>query len=74
MPNPTLTRDLAFAAALDAGNRAARIRYANDMSSGKPWTVDDYNACWATFDRLWPPCKDGWPASECPDCRAQQVA
>ena len=43
-----LTRELAFAAAWDAGNRHAK---ANGRTV---WTADDYNAAVAEFDRLWP--------------------
>jgi len=43
-----LTRNLAWAAAMDAAN--ARMR----KSGRKAWDLDDYNSAVATFDRLWP--------------------
>ena len=43
-----LTREIAWAASTDAGNRSMR-------SSGREtWSEDDYNAAVAEFDRLWP--------------------
>lgn len=43
-----LTRELAYAAARDAGNRAMR-------AAGRTiWDAEDYNHAAAEFDRLWP--------------------
>lgn len=44
----TLSRDLAWAAAQDAGCRA--MRKANRTA----WNVDDYNEAIRTFNRVWP--------------------
>lgn len=48
MSRPTMTRDLAMAAARDAATAAMR------HAGRRAWSVDDYNLCVATFDRLWP--------------------
>jgi hypothetical protein len=45
---PLLTRDIAWAAARDAGN--ARMR----AGSRRAWSRGDYNAAVAEFNRLWP--------------------
>lgn len=43
-----LTRPLAMAASMDAGDRHMK-------QHGRTfWNEDDYNAAWAEFDRLWP--------------------
>lgn len=43
-----LTRDLAWAAATDAGNRSMR------QAGRTKWSQRDYNAAIREFDRLWP--------------------
>lgn len=55
MTRLAMTYDLAHAAAWDAGNRS--------MKAGKRtrWSLEDRDACWREFDRLWP-----WP-EECTD-------
>lgn len=48
----SLTRELAVAAATDAGDLSMR-------SAGRDvWNADDYNAACAEFERLWPLEKD----------------
>jgi hypothetical protein len=47
-----LTRKIAWAAALDAASRSMR----NNLREA--WNEDDYNACVAEFDRLWPEERD----------------
>lgn len=43
-----MTYDLAHRAGWDAGNRSMK-------TAGRTvWNEDDYNACWAEFNRLWP--------------------
>jgi hypothetical protein len=55
-PNPPrLTRDVAWAAAHDAGNRS--MRHAGRTS----WNEDDYNAAVEEFNRLWPYENPGGP-------------
>ena len=48
MPRIVMTRELAHAAATDAGNRA--------MRAGKRtvWSPEDYAVACREFDRLWP--------------------
>lgn len=43
-----MTESLARAAAQDAGNRSMR------KAGRKAWNMDDWNAAWDEFDRLWP--------------------
>lgn len=43
-----LTRDIAWAAATDAGNRSMR------KSGRTAWNWEDYNAACAEFNRIWP--------------------
>ena len=44
----TITYEIAHAAGWDAGNRSMR-------SAGRlHWNEEDYNACWAEFNRLYP--------------------
>ena len=43
-----MTEQLARAAAWDAANRSMRA------AGREHWNEDDYNACWAEFNRLWP--------------------
>ena len=50
MPLPTLTRDLARAAAADAANRQARA------AGRAAWSEEDYNLACAEFERLCPTC------------------
>lgn len=51
----TLTRDLAWAAATDAGNR--RMRKAGRTA----WSEEDYGVATREFDRLWPAERDLQP-------------
>lgn len=48
-----LTRDLAWSASIDAGNRSMRA------AGRKAWNAEDYLAAAREFDRLWPASKDG---------------
>jgi hypothetical protein len=48
MAHIKLTRDLAYAAATDAGNRHMR------KNGREHWNEDDYNVAAAEFNRLWP--------------------
>ena len=48
MARPTMTREIAWAAAQDEANRSMR------KAGRKAWSRDDYNAAVETFDRLWP--------------------
>ena len=43
-----LTYELALAAGKDAAMRSMRA------AGREHWNEDDYNACWAEFNRLWP--------------------
>lgn len=43
----TVTREIAWAASLDEGNRCMR------RGGRKAWNEDDYNAACDLFDRLW---------------------
>ena len=45
---PTMTFELAHAAASDAGNRSMR------KAGRSRWNEDDWNSMVETFDRLWP--------------------
>ena len=54
-PRITLTRALAWAASMDAGNRSAR------KAGRKAWASEDLDAAIAEFDRLWPRERDGFP-------------
>lgn len=54
---PKLTRELAWAASTDAGNRAMR------KAGRAAWSKDDYNAAVREFDRLWPQELDGFPSN-----------
>jgi len=53
MPPIRITRELAFAASLDAGNRA--------MSAGQrsTWNEEDADVASRVFNRLWPRCPHG---------------
>jgi len=70
---PKLTRELAWAAAQDAGNRAMR------KAGRHAWNRDDYNIAAREFDRLWPEERDYIPSSPVrdrsltEDYRLQQV-
>lgn len=44
----TMTRDLAWAAAMDEANRSMR------RGGRKAWSREDYNVAVDTFNRLWP--------------------
>ena len=44
----TLTRELAWAAAMDAGNRAMR------KAGRSKWSEEDFITACDEFDRLWP--------------------
>jgi hypothetical protein len=53
-----LTKQLAYAAAHDAGNRHMR-------AAGRTvWAVNDYNVACATFDRLWSRDRDTSPTHQ----------
>ena len=47
-----LTRDLAWSASLDAGNRSMR------KAGRTAWNEDDYNTAVDEFNRLWPVERD----------------
>ncbi len=47
MPRITITRELAHAAASDAGNRSKR------KGRRSRWNEDDWNAACDEFERLW---------------------
>lgn len=47
-----LTRDLAWAAAQDAGDASMR------KAGRTHWSAEDYNVCVRTFERLWPEERD----------------
>lgn len=47
-----LTRDLAWSAATDAGNRSMRA------AGRRRWSRADYSAAVREFDRLWPVAND----------------
>lgn len=58
-----LTREIAWAASTDAGNRAMR------HGGRTAWSREDYNAAVAEFDRLWPLHRDGFAdRCRCPEC------
>ena len=48
----TLSRDLAWAAVTDAGNRSMRA------AARSVWSEQDFNAAAREFNRLWPPEND----------------
>jgi len=48
MTKRTITREIALAAAKDAGNRSMR------QAGRGAWNREDYNAVVREFDRLWP--------------------
>jgi hypothetical protein len=60
MPRIELTRELAWAASMDAGNRAMRA------AGRKSWTEEDSNAAWREFNRLWPLCTHKAERGCCP--------
>jgi hypothetical protein len=63
MPLMKLTRELAFAASLDAGNRAMRA------AGRKKWSRADQLVATREFNRLWPLCPHLLePESWCPTC------
>ena len=47
-----MSREIAWAAAWDAGNRSMR------KAGREVWNEDDYNAACAEFERLWPVERD----------------
>jgi hypothetical protein len=50
MSRPVLTRELAFAASLDAANRAM-------WAAGRTeWSIEDQTVASQCFDQLWPRC------------------
>ena len=53
MPPIRITRELAFAASLDAGNRSM---WAGQRTT---WTEQDADVAAAAFNRLWPRCPHG---------------
>ncbi len=57
-----MTRELAYAASLDAGNRA--------MNAGnrKAWSEQDYDVVIREFRRLWPDCPHGCEPQNCFYC------
>ena len=62
MPRVKLTRELAYAASVDAGNRAMRA------AGRKAWTQDDQRIAIREFDRLWPLCEHGVDRECCAFC------
>lgn len=63
MPLIRMTRELAFAASLDAANRAMRA------AGRKRWSKQDKLAASREFNRLWPVCEHGIePESFCFFC------
>ena len=62
MPLIKMTRELAYAASLDAGNRAMRA------GGRKTWNEEDYRAVSREFDRLWPDCPHGCEPQNCCIC------
>ncbi len=57
-----LTRELAFAASLDQGNRVMRA------AGRKQWSKSDQLAASAEFKRLWPACKHKLEPGQCDLC------
>ena len=57
-----MTRELAYAASLDAGNRAMRA------GGRTAWSEDDYNTVIREFRRLWPHCPHGCEPQDCYLC------
>lgn len=53
MPPIRITRELAFAASLDAGNRAM------SEDQRQTWTEEDALVAARTFNKLWPRCSHG---------------
>jgi len=62
MPPIKLTRELAFAASMDAGNRAMRA------AGRKVWSKEDQMAALREFERLWPDCPHGCEPQNCCVC------
>ena len=62
MPRIHLTRELAFAASLDAGNRAMQAAGRN------AWSRADQLAASREFHRLWPDCPHGCEPQNCINC------
>lgn len=61
-----MTRELAFAASLDAANHSMRA------AARSSWNEDDYDVATRDFDRLWPLCEHGVERGECRLCDADQ--
>lgn len=57
-----LTRELAFAASMDAGNSAMRA------AGRKAWSKEDQTAAWRELQRLWPDCPHGCEPQNCALC------
>jgi hypothetical protein len=57
-----MTRDLAYAASLDAGNRAMH------RGGRKTWIESDYEEVNREFTRLWPDCPHGCEPQNCIYC------
>lgn len=68
MPIIQMTRELALAASLDAGNRAMRA------AGRKRWSKQDQLAATHEFNRLWSCCEHGIePESLCFFCDRDQI-
>lgn len=57
-----LTRELAFAASLDAGNRSMYL------AKRTAWSEEDADAAANEFNRLWPLCVHGAEPQDCRMC------
>jgi hypothetical protein len=69
MPRIQLTRELAFAASLDAGNRAMQA------AGRKRWSKQDQTAASREFNRLWPCCPHRIePESYCFSCDQENIS
>jgi hypothetical protein len=68
MPLIQMTRELAFAASLDAGNRAMHA------AGRKRWSKQDQMTAAREFNRLWPCCEHHIePESFCFFCDQEQI-
>ena len=65
MPLIVLTRELAFAVNLDAGNAAM------DKAGRTAWNADDAEVARLEFNRLWPLCEHNIEPGECWVCGQQ---
>ena len=59
-----MTRELAYAAGLDAANRSMRA------AGRSAWNEDDADVAAREFNRLWPLCEHGVEREECGFCDA----